>query len=53
MHVLEEFHNVFGLMINVEKSKVFRIGAWRGSTIFLPGLGFAMGKQIFIIGYPI
>ena len=34
MQVLNEFHEIFGLQINVGKINVVKIGVWRDSTTF-------------------
>ena len=51
MQVLNEFHEISGLQINVEKYKVVKIGAWRDSgTIFCQDLDLLWTNKFTSLG---
>ena len=51
MQVLNEFHEISGLQINVEKTKVVKIGAWRDSrTIFCRDLELLWTNKFTSLG---
>ena len=51
MQVLNEFHEISGLQINVEKNKVVKIEAWRDSwTIFCKDLDLLLKNKFTSLG---